>query len=91
MFAAAALYPGVLGAFVQEDALFIVMHRAAGAEWSGLTPAEVRRADGATILLRRPPGREAYARLGEEVPLQAAEQVLAVVARRLLSAPALRP
>lgn len=70
-FAASALFPGVVKAFLVKDRLLVLQQRKAGAEWAGRKPSEVQ------ILLRD--GAPAT----DERPLAAEEEVLAVLWRKL--------
>lgn len=67
-FAASALYPGVVKAFLVDDRLLVLQQRKAGAEWAGRKPTELQ---GVRILLR------------DDAPLSAEEEVLAVFWRKL--------
>ena len=81
-FAAAALYPGVHGALVVDDDLFVVRTQVAGDEWAGLRPAEIRHRDGTLVLLRRTGPDKPFQPAGDEA-LAGDEEVLCV-ARHLL-------
>jgi Trk K+ transport system NAD-binding subunit len=74
-FAAAALYPDVLKAFIVGDRLLVLLHRKAGETWAGRTPAELRAQSGIAILRRS-------GAAGEE-PLARHENVLAALSRRV--------
>lgn len=70
-FVAAALYPGVVKAFLLEDRLLVLQERKAGAEWAGRKPSQ------AQVLVRE------GALATDERPLAAEEEVLAVLWRKL--------
>lgn len=76
-FAASALFPDVIKAFIIQDHLLVLLLRRAGADWAGRTPAKVRAEDGAQILMRN--GDLAV----DERPLAAEEEVLAGLWRKL--------
>ena len=67
-FAASALYPGVVKAFLVDDRLLVLQQRKAGAEWAGRKPSEL---EGVRLPLR------------DDSPLAEDEEVLAVLWRKL--------
>ncbi|MBI3909424.1 MAG: NAD-binding protein [Armatimonadetes bacterium] len=85
VFAAAALYPDVDGAFELDDRLFMVLHRTVGAEWHGITPAHLRAKRQVMVLMRRCPAGiyGVYSLAQDNVPLESGEKVLALVWREL--------
>lgn len=82
-FAAAALFEGVLGAFVLDDALFAVLQRDVGDDWEGRCPNELDEQREGRILMRRGPSEPGYSLALDDRPLHHAEQVVLVVRRRL--------
>jgi Trk K+ transport system NAD-binding subunit len=82
-FVAAALYPGVLAAFVQGRRLFVVLRRARPDDWQGLTPSQLATGAGVQVLLRRPGGVGEPSLGGGEQPIAADEEIVAVVSREL--------
>jgi Trk K+ transport system NAD-binding subunit len=82
-FVAAALYPGVQGAFVISDILFAILWRMVDGCWSGRTPAELRSREEMQVLLRQSPAGGGYRTAGD-APLQEGETVLAVVWRGMV-------
>jgi Trk K+ transport system NAD-binding subunit len=84
-FAAAALYPDVVKAFIVRDRLFILLWRPAGAEWAGARPSALRAEQEIRILWRD--GALATPGLTDaDRPLKAEENVLAGLWRRLTPA-----
>lgn len=82
-FVASALHEGVRAAFVMNDRLFILLQRAVGEEWHGLTPDQLRQREEAVILLhRREAGGEFQCPAGSAT-LHSSDQVQALVWRRL--------
>jgi Trk K+ transport system NAD-binding subunit len=81
-FVAAALYPGVLTAFVQDARLFVVLRRPRPQDWEGFAPSELAR-NGVQLLLRRPEGARDYHIASADSPLAVDEDVVAVVSRPL--------
>jgi Trk K+ transport system NAD-binding subunit len=84
-FVAAALYPDVRYAFMLGDCLAVIRHHAVGAAWVGLTPSRVRAEHGAIILMRGGVAGREYTPAHDDAPLTAAEYVLTVAQRRLVS------
>ena len=84
-FAASALYPDVIKAFLLGDRLLVLLQRPAGTEWGGATPAALRAREGIQIVQRggRLTGSD------DERPLDPGEEVLAAVWRPV--APAWSP
>jgi Trk K+ transport system NAD-binding subunit len=86
-FAAAVLAPQVSKALIVRDHLFVLSERQAGADWAGMTPAELRAGKGIHVLMR---GAELAAKpsaaataAGDEEPLRAEETLVAVSCRSL--------
>jgi Trk K+ transport system NAD-binding subunit len=71
-FAASALFPDVVKAFIVQDRLMVLRLRRAGAEWGGRTPSALRAEQGVTVLMRD----------GDE-PLREDEEVLAALWRKV--------
>ncbi len=82
-FVAAALYPGVLTAFVQGSRLFVILYRSSPGDWRGLTPTQLGADRGVQVLLRRPGCRGEPELATGDAPLAADEDVVAVVSRVL--------
>lgn len=76
-FAASAMFPDVIKAFIVQDHLLVLLLRRAGAEWAGRKPAGLRAETGTRILMRN--GDLAV----DERPLAAEEEVLAALWRKL--------
>jgi Trk K+ transport system NAD-binding subunit len=70
-FAASALFPGVVKAFLVQDRLLVLQQRKAGTEWAGRRPSELQ------VLVRD------GALATDDRPLAAEEEVLAVLSRKL--------
>jgi Trk K+ transport system NAD-binding subunit len=83
-FAAAVLYPDVRSAFILDDRLFIVLHRDAGEEWHGQTPAKLNVECGIRVLMRRTPVELNYTTVRRDQPLVRDEKVIAIVWRQLI-------
>jgi len=76
-FAASALYPDVIKAFLVGDLLLVLLQRPAGPAWDGQTPAELREREDVQILQR---GGRLVA--GDDArPLESGEEVLAALWR----------
>ena len=71
-FAASALFPDVVKAFIVQDRLMVLLLRRAGPEWGGRTPSALRSEQGVTVLMRD----------GDE-PLREDEEVLAALWRKV--------
>ena len=84
-FVAAALYPGVRDAFVMDNRLLILLQRTVGDQWHGLTPSQLRAEHQVILLMRKGPTDRTYAPAHQEVRLDTAEEVLAMVWRELLA------
>jgi len=84
-FAAAALYPDVLHAFVVNDALFSILHCRVRADWRGRTPLEIMRDQGIDIAMSRADTEHDFAVASPDRPLPASDWALAVVRRELVS------
>jgi Trk K+ transport system NAD-binding subunit len=85
-FVASALEPGVLAAFVDADRLVIVLGRAAGERWGGITRAQLRAGQAVLLLLRRGAGKGSYEVVAEGDAPHADDDVVAVVSRPLAGA-----
>jgi Trk K+ transport system NAD-binding subunit len=83
-FAAAALYPDVRSAFILDDRLFIVLHRKAGDEWHGQTPAKLKAKCDVRVVMRRAPAEQAYSVVKPDQPLVRDERLIAIVWRQLV-------
>ncbi len=82
-FAAAALEPGVLTAFVQSDELFAIVKRRGRDAWPGFTPARLLRERGVLVALRRTAGDVPFAAAPPDRVVGEEDEVIAVVSRPL--------
>jgi Trk K+ transport system NAD-binding subunit len=82
-FAASALFPDVVKAFIVQDRLLVLRLFRAGKEWEGRTPAELRDGNGAPVHLLMRNGRLTTEDDAGETPLAEGEEVLTVLWRGL--------
>lgn len=84
-FAASALFPDVVKAFVIEDRMLILLQRPAGPDWAGRKPSELRTHQEVQILMRDGHLLTESVAVVDEKPLEEGEEVLALLWRKLAS------
>ncbi len=82
-FAAAALYPNVLTAFILESRLIVVLHRDAGSEWHGLSPSRIFHDEGVRPLMIKGAAQKRYSPCNDESVLHRDDKVIAILSRQL--------
>jgi hypothetical protein len=80
---AASLYPDVEGAFVLDNRLVILIHRAVGEVWHGCTPSQLRAEREMAVLMRQASAGRPYTPACDDAPLRRDENVLTVTWRQL--------
>lgn len=87
-FAAAALYPGVLHAFIQDRWLCALVSQVVGPDMAGLTAHQVNEGDGLLPLLAKSASASHFAPLGAGDLLTEGSRIIALRSRRQSVAPA---
>ncbi|MBM2810592.1 MAG: hypothetical protein HW416_1351 [Chloroflexi bacterium] len=84
-FVAAALYPGVLAAFVLSGQLIVFRQSTVGDEDSGRRPSELRASEGASVIFRMGKNDVAFVVAGGDDPLTKGDQIITLVWRPILA------
>jgi hypothetical protein len=82
-FVAASLYPDVESAFVLDNRLIILIHRAVGEAWHGCTPSQLRAEHEMAVLMRQASAGRPYTPACDDAPLRRDENVLTITWRQL--------
>lgn len=85
-FVGAALYPDVCVGFLLDDRLVLLLHRKVPADfrWAGSSPWSIGEQESLALLLQKPAASTDFVPLPSQHALQAGDELLAVLTRRLV-------